>query len=955
MIIRFIDINTGNVFDGSKPYTHWFDGKQSLGLNYDKQFIVLTDANDLCVSLNSEVFYLVDDHKIGYYTDNNGNSITQTINDKTYLDLDVLKTNYLYHIDECAVVGDYKIFAFNIIAQGKYVGEITDTFSINGQEFQIGADFVDENESLSTNLLNFGVEISAEVQRAIYEKQIDEQKTDYVLLNRKFKELLNEYINIVANKGSYKSLINSLNWFEYGDIVKLYEYWKHSEPNKNYLSKRDITQYINQETENLLYTKSKTTYTGISAALNKIKTSDGEICFENNYDEVQSTDYKLVDEPNPLLEDVSMLWSKNDMSLKMTLLGNFFATYFLPIHLDLIHSTIENIVYSNTLKITSLSKLERIDILDSIYQFRCDTEDVYHLENVECWSNPYIPFGMTVDPDDETKILDMIGVTDHVGVGLPFLVQHFKGIGTIIPLSCKLYNVNSSSTITDGIIYIYKDGELILSRTTTNIEHIPTDEQIEINFNILLKEIGTYQIQLEFRRSDGIKYIKVLSFEIDGQTEQTIALYKLVPRFDSNGMNTTVVDDKRITGKFDIAHWIQDEDSDSSSVIPIQNIADYVLNPVQYTLKYYNQDEPTVEKALMYSQFISATKENIYNTVHTNQVIIVQLKKELAKDDITIYSSRGQNYDLFDIVSEINASEPKSGISKVLPGFVWFSMERACNFVQPTSDDVISEWTSDKTIFWIGINTKPTTYDSVKYIVKNKAGKKIKVWNREKFVPYFYKLEKYGEVSVIDKIVGNLTDEQIFKLRTDESTYIINNTDVVCFLPELRCIRRPYKFNWKFTCASTDDEITPLQFRNYDVELSIDEDGNIEKILPNDSKNTDKDDFPVILQPLFGRYDFRILPDSGYYDITLNYKLDDNQEDNVEKTICSSFIVKKSESTESESTNTTSYSGSSGTSGSTFTFTSGQLGVLSGVIGMQVPNATIFSGTVGGIGVSIEL
>ena len=64
------------------------------------------------------------------------------------------------------------------------------------------------------------------------------------------------------------------------------------------------------------------------------------------------------------------------------------------------------------------------------------------------------------------------------------------------------------------------------------------------------------------------------------------------------------------------------------------------------------------------------------------------------------------------------------------------------------------------------------------------------------------------------------------------------------------------------------------------------------KIIPNDNRNTEKFPFPTILQPLFGRYDFRRLINPGYYDITLNYKLDDDYE-GMSKTISSQFIVEK--------------------------------------------------------------
>ena len=63
-MIRFVDVNTGNVYNGNTPYVHWFEGKQSVGLNYDKRFIILSDKQELEIKLNSDVFYLVDPSKL---------------------------------------------------------------------------------------------------------------------------------------------------------------------------------------------------------------------------------------------------------------------------------------------------------------------------------------------------------------------------------------------------------------------------------------------------------------------------------------------------------------------------------------------------------------------------------------------------------------------------------------------------------------------------------------------------------------------------------------------------------------------------------------------------------------------------------------------------------------------------------------------------------------------------
>jgi len=75
---------------------------------------------------------------------------------------------------------------------------------------------------------------------------------------------------------------------------------------------------------------------------------------------------------------------------------------------------------------------------------------------------------------------------------------------------------------------------------------------------------------------------------------------------------------------------------------------------------------------------------------------------------------------------------------------------------------------------------------------------------------------------------------------------------------------------WKYICQTTNEEITPLSFRPKDENV-----------------------IPTILQPLFGRYDFKILPSAGYYDILFKYKMDDNQDENITKTVASQFIISK--------------------------------------------------------------
>lgn len=972
-MIRFVDVNTGNVYNGNTPYVHWFEGKQSVGLNYDKRFIILSDKQELEIKLNSDVFYLVDPSKLL-----DENKVSKY--DKEYYNLKTLKTTALNSTG--ISYSEYFIHSFNIIAQGNYVGEITDDLYIDNEHFILGADFYDENESLGINLANFGAEISNEVQRAIYEKNIDEQKVDFVLMNRKFKELLNEYINILGNKGSYKSLVNALKWFEYGELTKIYEFWKRPEPNKNYLTIKDLSSIANTRTLELLATNSKTTFIGIGCALNKIKTIDGEIVYENKYEE-DLVGEQLLNEPNPVLEDNVLLWSKEDMSLKMSLLGNFFATYFMPIHLDLLFSTIEKTIYTDTIKLVSFPKLSRFDYIDNLSQIKCSIDKVYHLSQVETFTYPNTLFGFENKEKDEIDFRDehmeILGVetsfpnTENMSekerseYSKAYNLQHYKGIGVIIPFKCEVI-LPSSDVLTYASIKVYKNyvdykgnvvNEEVFEKENYDIKYEYNDNKATISFKLLMKNVGYYKVQLLFRRSDGFEYVSIFDYVVDDENFPELKMYKLVPK------------DETFLSNFSIDTWMPEsnEEIENYKSIELGSIADYVLNPVQQSIL----DD------VIYTQFISTTEKNVATT-HTNQVFVIKavegtdlseivIKRngttqssnlfsiftggeihgdytryypEYLTDDFKaaypglVYIDYYKNYhdigqyiivqgevdilDEFNVDSSslssiikmdiVNGRSASTYIDKVgntqqkvefMPNVYWFTMNRFGEIVkneipeEDTKSEVLVDFgrEGEKPIkYYIGINTDfniPTDKNKLSYTIeKSTITKKdgTRIWLKDMFIPYFFKLEEFGTTSLFEYVALGLTDEDIFRRRNSEETYKLKKHDVVCFLPNLKCIRRPKDFMWKYNNVTLGEEIIPQTFRRFDMKI---ENG---KIIPNDNRNTEKFPFPTILQPLFGRYDFRRLINPGYYDITLNYKLDDDYE-GMSKTISSQFIVEK--------------------------------------------------------------
>jgi len=86
-----------------------------------------------------------------------------------------------------------------------------------------------EDDRFVQHLKLLGANIDTDVQPIFKESDINEVGIDYTILNRKRKELLSMYPEIYNFIGSYKALINSINFFGYNDL-DLYEYYRCIKP-----------------------------------------------------------------------------------------------------------------------------------------------------------------------------------------------------------------------------------------------------------------------------------------------------------------------------------------------------------------------------------------------------------------------------------------------------------------------------------------------------------------------------------------------------------------------------------------------------------------------------------------------------------------------------------------------------------------------------------------------------
>lgn len=504
--IRFVDLKTGNTFDGSYPYVFWLDGEQSTNIIYSKPICFISQSEEFDIQIeNNDIFSLA---KLDDLT----NSELETIYGFEYHNINNLKVQSLKSIGTAH--HNYFVHIIYILASTQQPGEYIAEFKIGDERFRIGGDFYSENESLYINLSNNGVEIPEAIQKAIYDINIHEEKKDNIVLNRKWKELLSNLWDVIANKGSYKSLFNSLQWFEYGNRLKLYEIWRNVET-QQYFSK-DIQQILSENFHNTLNGFAKTTYMSLCYALEANKTIDGKLVLDK--------------EKNPVLEKVASKWSVQDLALKLCMLGNFYETYFMPIHLDLIHSTIEDVVYTNTFKVIPGTTVDRSDYIYNFEDVKCNVKDndVYRLNKVETFVGPDTLFGLTQEELQRYGV--MVGVQTQP-------VRKLEGNNQWQQFASQLYNEIGAVVDFEIEIPLLEDDkiirEILVLKTFANEQwqyKTKIDTRIlgnKINFQLFCPAEGEYDVRLQFDSMSGKAFTKRIKFNVIDTEQVALNVYRI--------------------------------------------------------------------------------------------------------------------------------------------------------------------------------------------------------------------------------------------------------------------------------------------------------------------------------------------------------------------------------------------------------------------------------------------
>ena len=587
-LVGFVDPTNNVLFDGHKPYIFWMPGQgQSVGMNYSTTIWAVGSSETVTVSMEpNNVFHLLDNDLLADPEPDTFDTIQNLFTDEVTVVGSRLNGSYVYPI--------------YIYGMTMTPGQFTHPIVIDGEEYLIGIDAYMENEPLYINLSNMGVELPDSIQKALYTSNVHEEKKDNILINRKLKELISQYWDVLAGRGSYKSLINSLNWFEWGDLVALREIWARDSVMKTkYFVDEELSSLLTKEYKDLLTVFKKTTYLAIYHALQKIMVVDGGIVYDPN-------------QQVPVLEPVVSRWSKEDLSLKLAMLGAFYETFFMPIHLELLHCTITDIVYTDSFRNVFGANQGRLDHAYQSSELKCDVEDgaEYVLHNCTTQTNWNTMFAW----DWEREYRGMNGLEDEwslrgtdqytmkvlgdsiikkqtrayetaVVVGCEtfeynqhdlqpdntnpyaasqdnyqknFWVQKFGGVGVVIPFR-MIANFPEGHTVSlhrERLYVLELDDNGNVLSTTYRESHVAVNsyhwhlddeeytpvERLEFTFNLLFTRDARWQLRFEFDTVEGESFTKILNIKTLDLSNATIDVMKVKPSTYGTNYDNDVTD-----------------------------------------------------------------------------------------------------------------------------------------------------------------------------------------------------------------------------------------------------------------------------------------------------------------------------------------------------------------------------------------------------------------------------
>jgi hypothetical protein len=216
------------------------------------------------------------------------------------------------------------------------ITEITDGVETLVATIRIYGETEEEDERLAVLLSNIGMTLTPEDYMILKDADIKELSPDWLLMNQKRKELLLQASTIKPFVGTYKALLNAIDFFGY-DKITLKEYWLNINEQSENFGKLKAVAIPNQEVTGFLADKNKGHELPSS---NLKKTSRFSLVYRLN-----ETDGGVDEWDIPTVKE-SIDYSPDEVLIKLYGLKNKLQKTFLPLHAKIVDITGEGDYFS---------------------------------------------------------------------------------------------------------------------------------------------------------------------------------------------------------------------------------------------------------------------------------------------------------------------------------------------------------------------------------------------------------------------------------------------------------------------------------------------------------------------------------------------------------------------------------------------------------------------------------
>lgn len=252
-------------------------------------------------------------------------------------------------------------------------------FNVNSNEFDVNlaGHSTEIDPRYAVTLQNFKQFVTNDWYTAMYESEYQEDATDIELMNRKRKEYILQLFELTGFIGSYRSLLAALEFFGYGELLTLKEYWVDLYANDNGAFKTtDIKNTILSSIDTQLAGFRKSNQMSLVYQINTEKTDDPK---------TDSADLPYY---------VNVLYNTEQLLVKLYTLKRILEEQFLPLNTKIIDiqgeyqaiTALQMNAWLNELLVTRIDLSE--DIRNEIQYEFTDTDISIKNHNVfvEAWS-----------------------------------------------------------------------------------------------------------------------------------------------------------------------------------------------------------------------------------------------------------------------------------------------------------------------------------------------------------------------------------------------------------------------------------------------------------------------------------------------------------------------------------------------------------------------------------------